>query len=233
MTEGPKPANDGWRWVALAFAVLAVPLSFDMAEDASEGVPLRHLLLEIVSVSVAASGLGFAMWKLAAARARAREEAAQAEARAVSATEESLSAHAEARNAAVEAAAAREEAFSAQAEAESARRAAAQLGTALEAERLRADAEAFRANTRTATTAISAAIAAQLIAWGLTPAESEVARLLLLGLSHKEIASARETSERTARDQAQAVYKKAAVAGRAELSAFFLEDLLPVVGGPA
>lgn len=233
MTERPVSATDGWRWVALAFAVLAVPLSFDMAEDAGEGVPLRHLLFECFSVLVAASGLGLAMWKLAAGRAWARQAAEAAEARASSSSAETATAQAAAAVASEAAAAAREEAFNAQAEADAARRAAVTLNSALEAERLRADAEAFRANTRTATTAISAAIAAQLTAWGLTPAELEVARLLLLGLSHKEIAGARETSERTARDQAQAVYKKAAVAGRAELSAFFLEDLLPVVGGPS
>jgi len=34
------------------------------------------------------------------------------------------------------------------------------------------------------------------------------------------------TSERTIRDQARAVYRKSGVAGRTELSAFFLEDLL-------
>lgn len=219
--------------MVLAFAVLGVPLVVDMVEDAGDGAPLAHMCVESFSVFVAASGLGFAMWKLAAGRTRARHAAAQAEARASSATAETVTAHEAAASAAAEAAAAREAAFSAQAEAEAARRDAASLGSALEAERLRADAEAFRANTRTATTAISAAIAAQLTAWGLTPAETEVARLLLLGLSHKEIAGARDTSDRTARDQAQAVYKKAAVAGRAELAAFFLEDLLPVVGNPS
>lgn len=40
------------------------------------------------------------------------------------------------------------------------------------------------------------------------------------------MARARGTSERTARQQALAVYRKAGLAGRAELSAFFLEDLL-------
>ena len=36
----------------------------------------------------------------------------------------------------------------------------------------------------------------------------------------------RETSERTVRQQSLAVYRKAGLTGRAELSAFFLEDLL-------
>jgi DNA-binding CsgD family transcriptional regulator len=70
------------------------------------------------------------------------------------------------------------------------------------------------------------AIDRQFARWELTPAEKEVALLLLKGLSHKHIASVREVSQATARQQAGAVYKKAGVAGRHDLSAFFLEDLL-------
>lgn len=66
----------------------------------------------------------------------------------------------------------------------------------------------------------------QFSQWSLSGAEAEVALLLLKGLSLKEIAELRETSERTTRKQAQAIYRKASIAGRAELSAFFLEDLL-------
>ena len=60
----------------------------------------------------------------------------------------------------------------------------------------------------------------------LSPAESEIGRLLLKGLSHHEIADLRGVSERTARQQAQSLYKKAGLPGRAGLSAYFLEDLL-------
>ncbi len=56
--------------------------------------------------------------------------------------------------------------------------------------------------------------------------ERDVALLMLKGLSHREIAIARDTSERTIRQQAQAIYAKANLSGRAALSAFFLEDLL-------
>jgi DNA-binding CsgD family transcriptional regulator len=73
---------------------------------------------------------------------------------------------------------------------------------------------------------LSDAIDQQLDAWRLTPAEKEVAFLLLKGLSFKEIAPARRASERTVRQQALAVYAKSGLAGRAELAAFFLEDLL-------
>ncbi|MEE4298884.1 MAG: LuxR C-terminal-related transcriptional regulator, partial [Pseudomonadales bacterium] len=77
------------------------------------------------------------------------------------------------------------------------------------------------------------AIEAQFRGWGLSTAEAEIGMLLLKGLSLKEIAALRETSERTVREQARAVYRKAGLAGRAELSAYFLEDLLVARGGAA
>ncbi|MFA5985653.1 MAG: hypothetical protein WC782_16660 [Methylococcaceae bacterium] len=66
----------------------------------------------------------------------------------------------------------------------------------------------------------------QFDVWLLTPAEAEIGLLMLKGLSHVQIAHLRQTSERTIRDQARAVYRKAGLSGRTELSAFFLEDLL-------
>ena len=50
--------------------------------------------------------------------------------------------------------------------------------------------------------------------------------LLLKGLGHKEAAALLERSERTVRQHAVSVYRKSGLSGRAELSAFFLEDLL-------
>lgn len=73
---------------------------------------------------------------------------------------------------------------------------------------------------------LSLAIDQQLSLWHLSVAEKEVALLLLKGLSLKEIASIRNTSEKTARAQSMAVYSKSGLSGRSELSAFFLEDLL-------
>jgi DNA-binding CsgD family transcriptional regulator len=73
----------------------------------------------------------------------------------------------------------------------------------------------------------------QLDRWQLTPAEKEVALLLLKGLSLKELAAVRDVGEATARQQARAVYRKAGLSGRSELAAFFLEDLLlPPSGAP-
>ena len=61
--------------------------------------------------------------------------------------------------------------------------------------------------------------------WGLTAAEREVGLLILKGLSHKEIAALRGTTEATVRQQAQSVYSKAGLPGKTAFSAYFLEDL--------
>ncbi len=73
---------------------------------------------------------------------------------------------------------------------------------------------------------LSEAIDRQMQEWNYTAAEKEVALLLLKGLSFKEIANIRDSAEKTVRHHAQKIYEKSNLAGRAELSAFFLEDLL-------
>lgn len=93
-------------------------------------------------------------------------------------------------------------------------------------ERARADAELWRRRNEETLRGLAAAIDQQLDSWRLTAAEKEVAFLLLKGLSFKEIAAVRGAGERTVRQQALAVYAKSGLGGRAELSAFFLEDLL-------
>ena len=96
----------------------------------------------------------------------------------------------------------------------------------LNAAAYREDAQRWKARASQAIDGVSQAINQQFSEWGLTAAERDVALLLLKGLSHKEIATLRSTTEKTVRVQATAVYEKANLAGRAELSAFFLEDLL-------
>lgn len=92
--------------------------------------------------------------------------------------------------------------------------------------KFRKEAEVWRADSRKYVEGLSRAIDQQLTKWNLTAAEKEVAFLLLKGLSLKDIADVRKTSEKTARAQSMAIYAKAGLAGRSELSAFFLEDLL-------
>jgi DNA-binding CsgD family transcriptional regulator len=93
-------------------------------------------------------------------------------------------------------------------------------------EERKAERDQWRASAQTALTGLGQAIDEQLAAWRLSPAEREVAFLLLKGHSHKAIAYATGRSERTVRQHAVAVYEKSGLGGRAELSAFFLEDLL-------
>lgn len=105
-----------------------------------------------------------------------------------------------------------------------ARRAATGLSRDLAASR--ADAERWRREAEDALRGLGAAIDRQFDHWKLSAAEREIALLLLKGLSLRDVAGARQTSERTVRQQALGIYRKAGLAGRAELSAFFLEDLL-------
>ena len=99
-----------------------------------------------------------------------------------------------------------------------------------EAQSWRREAETWRTEAQSALRGMGEAIDRQFARWNLTEAEREVAMLMLKGLSHQEIASVRGTSERTARQQALAVYQKSGVSGRAELAAFFLEDMLLPTG---
>ncbi|HKI97314.1 MAG TPA: LuxR C-terminal-related transcriptional regulator [bacterium] len=92
--------------------------------------------------------------------------------------------------------------------------------------RWRADAERWRAEAAQLLRGLSEAIERQFRLWGLTESEQEVAFLLLKGLSLKEVAEVRGVGEKTIRNQSLAIYRKAGLAGRAELAAFFLEDLL-------
>lgn len=101
---------------------------------------------------------------------------------------------------------------------------AAQLDVDLDA--AKREAEKFRADAGEALKGLGAAIDKQFDRWSLTPAEREVGLLLLKGLSHRETAEVRKTTEVTVRQQALAVYRKAGLRNRSDLSAFFLEDLL-------
>ena len=72
----------------------------------------------------------------------------------------------------------------------------------------------------------------QFDAWNLTASEQDVVIGLLKGLSFREIAELRATREKTVRQQASSVYRKAKVTSRNELAAWFFEDMLeaPPIG---
>lgn len=73
---------------------------------------------------------------------------------------------------------------------------------------------------------LSAAIDDEFEKWGLTKSEKEVGLLILKGLSTKDISELQGISDKTVRHHCTSIYKKSGMAGRTELSAHFLEDLL-------
>lgn len=70
-----------------------------------------------------------------------------------------------------------------------------------------------------------AVVRKQFETWQLTPAEQEIAMCLIKGLSFREVAELRNTKEKTARQHAANVYKKAGLSGRHELAGWFFEDV--------
>lgn len=91
---------------------------------------------------------------------------------------------------------------------------------------LRQEQEAWRTATRAMLEGLGAEVDRQFTAWELTDAERDTALMLLKGFSMIRIARLTGRSERTVRQHAVAVYRKSGLAGRAELSGFFLGDLL-------
>ncbi len=94
------------------------------------------------------------------------------------------------------------------------------------------EAERWRREAANVLPALGAAVQRQLERWGLSDDERRTALLLLSGLPLGHIASRIGTTTRSAREMVLSVYTKAGVGGRAELSAFFLQDLLYLAGLP-
>lgn len=89
-----------------------------------------------------------------------------------------------------------------------------------------AERDHWRQSAEQALLGFSRAIDQQFEEWRLTRAEREVALLILKGAGHKQAAARLGRSERTIRQHAVEVYRKAGLQGRAELAAFFLRDLM-------
>jgi len=98
------------------------------------------------------------------------------------------------------------------------------LGTValLRARRAVADA---RTRLRRAQGAFQDLLEERFAAWGLTPAETDVALFAIKGMTTAEIATLRGTSEGTVKAQTNAIYRKAGVSGRPQLLGVLLDDL--------
>ncbi len=89
-----------------------------------------------------------------------------------------------------------------------------------------AERDHWQALAQNALRGLGEAMDRQFDEWALTPAEKDTALFLLKGYSHKEAAALTGRSERTLRQHAVSVYRKSGLGGRAELAAFFFEDML-------
>ncbi|MNL66721.1 Bacterial regulatory protein, luxR family [compost metagenome] len=75
---------------------------------------------------------------------------------------------------------------------------------------------------------MSGPIQQQFTMWGLSKSESEIALLLLKGFALREIATLRNTTEATVRQQSLQIYQKAHVDGRPQLAGYFIERLMNI-----
>lgn len=91
---------------------------------------------------------------------------------------------------------------------------------------LKRDIHTERSKTARLSGELFEAMSKQFADWGLSRSESEVALLLIKGMSMKEISEIRQVKEKTVRQQATQIYAKSGYAGRHELAAHFIEDLL-------
>ena len=89
----------------------------------------------------------------------------------------------------------------------------------------RAEGNVWRNKVRSHLAGLKSGMDIQFQDWSMTAAEREIGLLILKGLSHKEIAVLRATTEPTVRQQAQSIYRKAKLPGKTAFCAYFLEDL--------
>ncbi|MEO6113501.1 MAG: hypothetical protein ABIP07_03515 [Sphingomicrobium sp.] len=93
-------------------------------------------------------------------------------------------------------------------------------------EKAKADGAQWRAQAEDQLAQFRQVIGEQFEQWEATDAERDIGHLILRGLSHKEIARLRQTSEATVRQQAQSLYRKAKLPNKGAFSAYFLDDAL-------
>lgn len=83
-----------------------------------------------------------------------------------------------------------------------------------------------KASLEVASGHLSGVISSQFSQWSFSVSESQIALLLMKGLSLQEIADARGAKIGTVKSQCSSIYRKSELANRSELVSFFMEDLL-------
>lgn len=74
--------------------------------------------------------------------------------------------------------------------------------------------------------ALAEVIEAYFDEWKLTPSEADVANFTIKGYSIAEVSTLRKCAEGTVKTHLNSIYRKAGVAGRAQLVSLLIEDLL-------
>ncbi|PKL34337.1 MAG: LuxR family transcriptional regulator [Spirochaetae bacterium HGW-Spirochaetae-10] len=86
----------------------------------------------------------------------------------------------------------------------------------------------YRQENRDAFESLRRAMSDQFARWRFSPEEQRAARLIIQGLSFREIAARLNKSEKTIRNQSLSIYEKSGMTGRNDLAAFFLLDILDI-----
>lgn len=97
-----------------------------------------------------------------------------------------------------------------------------------EAQKTAEELRRYRQENRDAFETLRRAMNDQFGRWGFSPEEQKAARLIIRGLSFREIAARLNKSEKTIRNQSLSIYEKSGMTGRNDLAAFFLLDILDI-----
>jgi DNA-binding CsgD family transcriptional regulator/large-conductance mechanosensitive channel len=97
-----------------------------------------------------------------------------------------------------------------------------------EAEKTADELRRYRQENRNTLEMLRRAMNDQFSRWHFSPEEQRVARLIIQGLSFREIAARMNKSEKTIRNQSLSIYEKSGMTGRNDLAAFFLLDILDI-----
>ena len=97
---------------------------------------------------------------------------------------------------------------------------------ALVLRRMRARQARLEQGLSVAAGALAGLIESYFTTWGLTAAEQDVATFTIKGYAIAEIATLRGSAEGTIKTHLNAIYRKAGVSGRAQLTSLLIEDLM-------
>lgn len=97
-----------------------------------------------------------------------------------------------------------------------------------EVARIGAEMNRYRTANKDILNSMRQAMNDQFDRWKFSPEEKRATKLIMQGLTFKEISGRLNKSEKTIRNQSLSIYEKAGMTGRHDLAAFFLLDILDI-----